>query len=281
MARIRTIKPDFFRHEGLFEAEREEGLPLRVAFAGLWTAADREGRFAWSPRALKLDCLPYNDVDFARVLDALATRAFIVKYAVDGREFGHIPSWHEHQVINNREKASAIPDPNENNRLTCAPRVDHACATPLVQGQAEGKGKEGKGRNSGRVHDATVLGERSILTDNLFADFWAAYPKREGANPKAPAKKEFVALVKSRVPADEIIAGARGYAEEQRRIGKLGTSYVAQAVTWLNQQRWQDYRPRPEDAERNADLDRQMAERGYVWADGQWQKKPNEAECLQ
>ena len=47
MARIRTIKPEFFRHEALYEAEHETGLPLRVAYAGLWTAADREGRFQW------------------------------------------------------------------------------------------------------------------------------------------------------------------------------------------------------------------------------------------
>ena len=57
MARIRTIKPEFFRHEALFEAEHRAGLPLRLAFAGLWTAADREGRFKWRPRQLKLDVL--------------------------------------------------------------------------------------------------------------------------------------------------------------------------------------------------------------------------------
>ncbi len=147
MARIRTIKPEFFRHEDLFAAERETGLPLRVAFAGLWTACDREGRFKWKPRQLKLDCLPHDELDFSRVLDALTTRGFVVKYAADGREFGAIPSWNEHQVINNREAASTIPEPTENNKvLTRAPRVDDACLTPLVQVQGEGKGKEGKGK---------------------------------------------------------------------------------------------------------------------------------------
>lgn len=150
MARIRTVKPDFFRHAGLFDAEVEEGMPLRVAFAGLWTTADREGRFVWEPRNLKLDCLPHDEVDFSRVLDALATRGFIVKYACGGKEYGHIPSWHDHQVINNREAASAIPDPSEGTvievELTRASRVDDACPTPLVQVQGEGKGKEGKGR---------------------------------------------------------------------------------------------------------------------------------------
>ena len=90
MSRIRTIKPEFFRHEALYEAERETGLPLRVAFAGLWTVADREGRFHWRPRALKLDCLPYDEVDFSRVLDALATRGFIVQYQGNGEPLGWI-----------------------------------------------------------------------------------------------------------------------------------------------------------------------------------------------
>ena len=86
--RIRTIKPEFFTHDGIFEAEEETGLPLRLAYIGLWCAADREGRFRWEPRRLRVQILPYDDVDFSRVLDALVTRGFLVKYASEGREFG-------------------------------------------------------------------------------------------------------------------------------------------------------------------------------------------------
>lgn len=154
MARIRTIKPGFFRHEELFEAERETGLPLRLAFAGLWTACDREGRFKWSPRQLKLDCLPFDDVDFSRVLDALATRGQIVKYVVDGVEYGYIPTWHRHQIINNREAKSEIPEPSENNKLTRDPRVDDACVTPLIPAQGERKGKEQEGKEISALADA-------------------------------------------------------------------------------------------------------------------------------
>lgn len=161
MARIRTVKPEFFRHAALYRAEVKTKLPLRVAFAGLWTAADREGRFAWVPEALKLDCLPYDRVDFARVLDALAAHGFIVRYASGGRDYGCIPSWHRHQVINNRESASTSPAPPatpddavtstraprvDDACPTRAPRVPDACPTPLVQVQGEGKGREGKGK---------------------------------------------------------------------------------------------------------------------------------------
>ena len=154
MSRIRTIKPEFFRHEALFEAEKETGMPLRVAFAGLWTAADREGRFKWRPRQLKLDVLPFDEVDFERVLDELASRGFIVKYSAGNVALGCIPSWKSHQVINNRESASALPAPSDDACLTREPRVpdasatreprhQHATSTPLEHAQAEGEG-EGK-----------------------------------------------------------------------------------------------------------------------------------------
>lgn len=168
MARIRSIKPEFFRHEALYEAEQETGLPLRLAFAGMWTAADREGRFEWKPRQLKLDCLPYDDVDFSRVLDALMTRGFIVKYECAGKELGCIPGWNKHQVINNREKPSDIPPPSDINDLTRAARVGDESGTPLGNAQVEGKGKEhgreGKGEGETRARDLPVRVELTPMT---------------------------------------------------------------------------------------------------------------------
>lgn len=111
MARIRTIKPDFFKHDGLYDAEQETGLPLRLAFAGLWTVCDREGRFAWRPRTIKTDVMPYDDIDFSSVLDALETHGFVHRYTVDGTAYGVIPSWDRHQAINQREAKSVIPEP--------------------------------------------------------------------------------------------------------------------------------------------------------------------------
>jgi hypothetical protein len=58
--RIRTVKPELFNHEGLFDAEMEERLPLRVAFIALFTCCDREGRFRWQPRRLKLHMLSFE-----------------------------------------------------------------------------------------------------------------------------------------------------------------------------------------------------------------------------
>lgn len=142
MSRIRTVKPEFFKNYKLYRAEQESCLPLRLGFEGLWTVADREGRFEWIPEQLKVDALPYDDVDFSRVLDALWTRGYVEKYTVNGVVYGVIPSFKEHQVINNRERASDLPEPNENNILTRESRVTDATTTPLEHAQAEGKGRE-------------------------------------------------------------------------------------------------------------------------------------------
>jgi hypothetical protein len=111
MGRIRTIKPEFFTHYELYEAEIESGLPIRLAFAGLWTVSDREGRFEWRPKKLKLSCLPYDDVDFELVLNSLEKNKFVIGYVADGKKYGYIPSWTKHQVVNLREAKSSIPEP--------------------------------------------------------------------------------------------------------------------------------------------------------------------------
>lgn len=141
MSRIRTIKPAFFKHEELFDLEQKTGLPLRVAFAALWTVCDREGRFQWRPRALKLDCLPYDDVDFSRVLDALATRGFVVKYESDGKFYGFVPSFSVHQVINPRESASVLPNPHKNNVIDASLTRETSAETRHIPAHGEGKGK--------------------------------------------------------------------------------------------------------------------------------------------
>ncbi len=109
MSRIRTVKPELFKHEELFEAEQKEQLPLRLAFIALLTCCDREGRFRWQPRRLKLDMLPYDEINLSCVLDALAYHGFIKKYEYEGKYYGCIPSWKVHQQINNKETASTLP----------------------------------------------------------------------------------------------------------------------------------------------------------------------------
>jgi hypothetical protein len=109
MGRIRTVKPETFLNEDLFDLERVSKVPVRLAYIALWTVADREGRFEWKPRQLKAAILPHDHLDFAKVLDALERSGRVERYSVDGRDYGWIRSWKRHQIVNNKERPSVIP----------------------------------------------------------------------------------------------------------------------------------------------------------------------------
>jgi len=236
--RIRTIKPEFFLHEDLFELEKNSSLPVRVAFIGLWCAADREGRFAWQPRRLGAQILPYDEIDFSRVLDALTTRGFVVKYASGDGVFGYIPGFKRHQVINNRERVTEIPNPPDNNTMdacpTREPRVPHA-------GEGEGNKEQGT-RNKLPEPPATPKvsspkpkkepAERRKLTDA----FKEAYELRFeepylfcGAKDAMAADK----LLASKLPVEEIIQTARDAWDHKDMFNcKLAISISGLASRW-------------------------------------------------
>jgi len=171
--RIRTIKPEFFKHYDLYRAEKESRLPLRLAFASLFTVADREGRFKWRPEELKAYCLPYDRIDFSRVLDALSTRGFIEQYECAGELYGWIPTFLKHQAINNRENKSELPDPLDADTSTRGARVGHAWSDFANLDKAERerererKGTEGKTTfaRSDSVPESSTPESGDVFTD--------------------------------------------------------------------------------------------------------------------
>lgn len=136
-------------HEDIYDLEKETKLPVRLVFIGLWCAADREGWFKWSPRQLKAQILPYDEIDFSRVLDALTTRGFVDKYTSETVSYGHISSFSKHQFVNPKEKASDIAKTIETMSFT---RVAHASLTRDSREPdaflREGKGKEGNNKGT-------------------------------------------------------------------------------------------------------------------------------------
>ena len=79
------------------------------------------------------------------------------------------------------------------------------------------------------------------VSDQQFQTFWGIYPsRRPHSNPKKPARAKFEAAVKRGVAAVDIIRGAEHYAAYVEREG-TDPKYVAQAKTWLNEERWLQY----------------------------------------
>src|SRR5471032_1343464 len=130
MARIRTIKPEFFTSDDICALS-----PLaRLLYVGLWCEADRVGRLVWMPRVFKRRYLPDDACDIDRLADELLKRGLVVVY---GEGLAHIPTFSRHQHVNPREASSKLP----------APEGDASAPVGDAQGGREGngEGREGEG----------------------------------------------------------------------------------------------------------------------------------------
>jgi hypothetical protein len=214
MARIRTIKPEFFTSEDIVSLS-----PLaRLLYIGLWCEADREGRMVWKPKTFKMRYFPADDCDINALCDEIANAGLIKLYS-DG--YAYIPAFHAHQHINPRETASQLPEPPKtDSKTTRKARVNDASPRDSdVQGGREGKGKEGKDDASRR-----------------FDAFWSAYPNKVG---KDAAIKAF----EKRNPDDALTEQMIATIAVQRgspKWTKDGGEYIPNPATWLNQGRWMD-----------------------------------------
>lgn len=77
------------------------------------------------------------------------------------------------------------------------------------------------------------------VCDEKFAEFWIAYPRREGPNPRKPAKLIFDRLVARGVDPQRLIDAAKALAVEH----PTPTRFIPQATTFLNQERFDDEAP--------------------------------------
>jgi hypothetical protein len=62
---------------------------------------------------------------------------------------------------------------------------------------------------------------------------WAAYPKRQGGNPKNKAREKWSARLKEGITAEVLLAGVARYAAYCQATGSVGTCYVMQAVRFF------------------------------------------------
>jgi hypothetical protein len=210
VARIRTIKPEFFTSEDIVSLSPW----ARLLYIALWCESDREGRMVWKPLTFKIRYFPVDDIDITLLCSELVDKGLIELYLDN---FAIIPKFYRHQNINPRETASVLPEP------LSIPRVTHA--SPKKSDAQQGKSRKGKESNT-----------RVNTRENSFDKFWTAYPRKDA---KVQAEKAFLKIA----PTEEVLAAmlaglGRAVSSEQWR--KDEGKFIPYASTWINQRRWED-----------------------------------------
>ncbi|WP_337883817.1 hypothetical protein [Chromobacterium haemolyticum] len=109
MARIRTVKPEFWTAEQVMECS-----PLaRLMFIGMWNFCDDNGVMPASAKTVKAQIFPSDDIltaDVEGFVSELIGQGLLGLFEADGRRWWFVTGWKRHQLIN-RPSKSRYPSP--------------------------------------------------------------------------------------------------------------------------------------------------------------------------
>lgn len=108
MARIRTIKPDYWEDEKVGKLP----IPCRLLFIGCWNFADDFGIIKGSPTLLKSQIFPYDEnlrvSEIKKWIDALVDARMLVPIIHAEESYYLIRTFRSHQVLDKRYDKSYI-----------------------------------------------------------------------------------------------------------------------------------------------------------------------------
>ena len=218
MPRIRTIKPDFWTSEQVLECSTN----ARLLFIGLWNFCDDAGRGKVSPKSIKAQIFPSDDITSDAVLgmlQELSKNDLIVFYTHEEQEFFYVTGWH-HQRID-KPQPPKYPDPFHDHS-----KIIRGTFPPDSKGK-DSKGKERKGKDN--TSSTALTGARDD-----FDEWWNLYPRKVG---KGEARKAYAKAVKTATPAD-LLTGLEAFIAAEPWRGEI--QYCPHASKWLNQGYWEN-----------------------------------------
>lgn len=182
MARYRTIKPEFWTSEQVMECS-----PItRLMFIGMWNFADDTGRLPLSPKTIKAQIFPGDDITVEIIrgmIDELSSNGLVNVYRIEDKEYLQVTGWH-HQKIDKPQKPK-YPAPlaeNENGATNVRRMV-------APERKKEEKGKKEEDADASR--SAPELSNELPLSDE--ADYFRRFKKICGPTSGGLAKKLLVA----------------------------------------------------------------------------------------
>jgi hypothetical protein len=259
MARIRTIKPEFWTDEKLSLLD-----PLtRLVYVGLWSHADDAGRLVDNLKLLDGLLFPNTDDSCEAPLEILARLGRILRYRhASGQDLIQIVKWNDHQRVDHPNKYT-LPGPEH------AVLTSDSTAKPSGNGKHSRKSREGVARTSRYdLRPTTSTNDQyqrpnptaarktkaraALEVEAAFEQAWQLYPRRSGSNPKLRAHRAWSARIAEGVSPADLLSGVRRYVAHCEAEHKIRTPFVLQAATFFGPERrfeepWDSSNGKPDD----------------------------------
>ncbi|MDF0750317.1 hypothetical protein NLU14_08745 [Marinobacter sp. 71-i] len=263
MARARNIKPGFFTNDELGDLS-----PLaRLAFIGLWSQADFNGNMKCKPKRLKVEILPYDDVNFGGLIDELEMAGFVCRYQVDGENYLHVVNFQKHQRPHKNEvlRGTDVPqpgteqpptgtDPEQKSTVTEPERDENRSNPPdtgyRIPDTGYPQADTDKNNGSADADPARTPVPSKKFTDEDFEKFWTFCREHwfGKVGHKAEARKEFDKLRPEKDDLREILKLTRQECEYRRRVEAAEGFHenMKHVCRWIKVRGWEDVRERIE-----------------------------------
>lgn len=250
MARIRTIKPEFWSSEQVVDCSPTS----RLLFIGMWNFCDDGGNCPASCRGLKMQVFPGDDFtadDIRKMMDELVRAGLVLQYFADGKEYWHVTGW-QHQKI--EKKAYKYPQPHEiadQSPTSRRPVADNSPPDVDVDVDVDRKGEERRVGGEEKRADAPAAESADAYLKRITTDSNSRTPVTMSTDWKP--SEQFKALlmragVKPDALTDELLAK---FQIHHNGDSKPQNKWESALVTWCKRERYQDTAA-PSNAPRNA-----------------------------
>ncbi|WP_312800462.1 DnaT-like ssDNA-binding domain-containing protein [Pseudomonas sp.] len=216
MARIRTIKPEFWTSEQVMECQ-----PLtRLMFIGLWNFCDDGGNHPASAKTIKALLFPGDDISTAgisRMIEELRVNQLLSVYEANGKQYLHVNGWRHQKIDKPTFKYPRFQSEFGEDSLNGSGGLGEDSSNDS-RGLGDGRVKEGEGyishTHSGPfaltlswIPDATMLKTYALmsgLSESLFTkEAMAPYICHHEAKGLVKSEKEWVSGLVAWVKRDK------------------------------------------------------------------------------
>lgn len=196
MARIRTIKPEFWQNEQLALLSQH----ARLLAIALLNYADDRGCFLANPSLVRAACFPFEE-DSRNVLGSLQELSgigYIEVRSCGGKSIGIVCKFLEHQRIDKPQKSRLIDifeqNINENSNSKNVPGIVLECSGKAIRLEGNGKGMEKEEEWNGKGKTLSLAKQVLPVSVQEFFDRWnkfaTKHPKLKTCRKLTPEREK-------------------------------------------------------------------------------------------
>jgi len=226
MARIRTIKPEFWVDDQIVELD----YATRLLFIGLWNFVDDEGYVEYKAKRIKMQIFPADSLDVSRMLTNLLEMGRLARFTSDQGDLLRVVNWDRHQKISH-------PSPTRFTGIQAGGSVNSPEPSGAFLISPDGSGLKGKERKGKEGKGTDLKASASSMLGPLFEQAWEHWPKK--VEKKTAREKFFIAARKidPQVLLEHVVQFGDAYAATTER------QFVPALGVWLARERWTDDLP--------------------------------------